>query len=188
MGVSMSVENLKVGRVGNTSFPPEVSCHPGAPCIDKCYAMASYRRWPNVRKAWDKNWLIWQHYPEGYKMEVFDWLDHYRGKHFRWMVGGDLPDQDYTDFIVAMAECFKKKNFLAFTKNHGFDFSKKPDNLSIVLSMWPNWGNPDVNLPRAWMQDGTEKRIPQNAIKCTGHCDQCFKCWKLENDVWFLKH
>jgi hypothetical protein len=62
-------------------------------------------------------------------------------------------------------------------------------------SMWPGWGNADAvkaqGLSIAWMQDGTETRIPSDAMKCPGRCDTCGACWGLAKrgiDVVFKKH
>jgi hypothetical protein len=43
----------------------------------------------------------------------------------------------------------------------------------------------------AWMQDGTETRIPKGAIECHGNCETCGLCYELPRlgvDVVFHKH
>jgi hypothetical protein len=88
-------------------------------------------------------------------------------------------------------------HFLAFTKN--FDVVNRfedrravPSNLVIVFSAWPrmNFLNPHGHRV-AWMQDGTETRVPKDAIGCPGNCETCGLCYELSRigrDVVFQKH
>ena len=65
-----------------------------------------------------------------------------------------------------------------------------PNNLTIVISVWPGLRIPNSKLPKAFMQDGTENRI-NNAIECPGNCENCGMCWnlsKLGKNVVFNKH
>jgi hypothetical protein len=88
---------------------------------------------------------------------------------------------------------FPKTKFLAFTKQYNlFTGLQVPHNLKVVFSAWPGLDvhNPD-SRPIAWMQDGTEDRIPETALHCPGSCENCMMCWSLDEinrDVWFTKH
>jgi hypothetical protein len=81
--------------------------------------------------------------------------------------------------------------FLAFTKRYDLEYSEIPENLTIIFSMWP--GVPDTaprGFPRAWMQDGTEDRVPDDALESPGICHNCGMCWqlaKIGRDVVFHK-
>jgi hypothetical protein len=190
----ISKENTKLGKVANISLPPFKSCVPGVPCMNDCYAIRSYNRYPVVRDGWNYNLRIYQKFPNAFFIKISEYLSKRRNVYsFRWNVGGDIVDQAYFDGMVGLAIDFPKIAFLAFTKNHGLDFSNRPDNLVVIKSMWPGWGDININpdLPCAWMQDGTETRIPENAVTCNKHCDACFKCWELPacgQDVVFMKH
>jgi hypothetical protein len=65
--------------------------------------------------------------------------------------------------MVDVARAFPGIQFLAFTKMHHLDYSSAPKNLTVVFSMFPGMPKPKANMPIAWVQDGTEKRIPESA-------------------------
>ena len=120
-------------------------------------------------------------------------LQEIKPKFFRWHVGGDIPHPTYYNRMKWIAAEFPKVAFLCFTKRHSetelYDFRTAPNNLRIVASMWPGWGRASNYLPMAWVQDGTETRVPKNAIPCPGKCEHCFMCWKMKanDNVVFTK-
>jgi len=141
------------------------------------------------------------------------WIEKNKPGIFRFFDYGDIPDMSYLAGMVDCACRNPETAFLAFTKRFniisdygpipqpdslGYGIWQRiPDNLSIVLSMWPGMPDPVeqypglAGLPKAWVQDGTETRIPDDAIQCTGRCDSCGMCWSLKDvgrDVWFRKH
>jgi len=95
--------------------------------------------------------------------------------------------------MVQLAEKNKNIQYLVFTKKHHYDYSSRPKNLQVILSMWQGITipkNPN-NLPLAWVKDGIETRIPKNAIECRDKCETCRKCWnlsELKKDVYFNIH
>ena len=198
MDIHVSFGNTKVGKVMNLSLPPIVSCADDVPCAAGCYAMRSYRRFGMTRKAWDENLRLWRTAPKKFERQLFDILreaDASQPCFFRWHVGGDIPDGHYLVMMIVIAERFPHIKFLAFTKQYkiiadcGIPF---PDNLSIVVSAWPHYPlhNPRA-LPVAWMQDGTEDRIPPESVECSGLCENCGMCWSLKDlkkDVVMLRH
>lgn len=196
MKLTLSKKNSKMGNIMSVSFTPVVSCVPGVPCTTSCYAKKAYKvpNRPPVRKAWDGNYEFAMNDRNGFFDAINSELHGFRTpkKAFRWFVGGDIPDQAFVAGMDGIARDNKSTDFLVFTKNHGLDFQGLAPNLSVVLSMWPNWGNQNLNdLPRAWMQDGTETRIPEGAFQCAHRCDSCFLCWHLRDrgrDVVFAKH
>lgn len=189
--VHISKENMKLGKICSVSTAPIKGCVPGVPCVRECYAMKAYRLRPVVRKAWDENMEFARVDMGGFFDQIGGFLDRNNKKFFRWFVGGDIPNQEFLDLMNVLASDFSQTRFLAFTKNHGLDFSNLNPNLVIIASMWPNWGNSNIPLRKAWMQDGSENRVPGNALECTGACDQCNMCWHLPDlnrDVVFHKH
>ena len=187
---TISHGNGKIGDVPNVSLLPIASCPKGIPCAKDCYDCKASRIYPTVKAARKRNWTAARRSADAYFAGIREYLAKYTPKYFRWHVGGDIPSQDYYREMCAIAREFPETHFLAFTKNHGLDFRGRPGNLNVVLSMWPQWGNSKKRMPRAWMQDGTETRIPESAIQCSGHCDTCGICWHLKpgRDVWFAKH
>jgi hypothetical protein len=83
---------------------------------------------------------------------------------------------------------------LMFTKSYdiGVDFSRAPENLSVVLSTWPGMELPGASyegLPKSWL--GDDPRAPGDGIKCSGLCWACSMCWDLRSsgkDVILKRH
>uniref|UniRef100_A0A6M3LX83 Gene product 88 domain-containing protein n=1 Tax=viral metagenome TaxID=1070528 RepID=A0A6M3LX83_9ZZZZ len=189
-GATIAHGNHKVADCPNVSLLPIASCPRGVPCAGQCYDVKACRMYPTVKRARQRNWKAARTNPAAYFAGIRQYLAKYQPEYFRWHVGGDIPDQAYYRTMCAIAREFPDVYFLAFTKNHKLDFRGRPQNLNIVLSMWPGWGNSRKRMPRAWMQDGSESRIPDSAIQCSGSCEHCGICWFLKagQDVWFKKH
>lgn len=187
----LSPGNSKIGKVLNVSLPPVVSCAAGIPCARLCYARKAFRNYPTAREAWEHNWELLQSDRDAFFAGIADRIDEEQPAMFRWWTSGDTPDADCLRRQFALARMFPRVRFLQFTKNHDLDFRGRPHNFALVLSMWPGWGNTRKRLPRAWLDDGTDTRIPHDAIACSGKCDTCGLCWdlaKLGRDVVFAKH
>ena len=191
--VAVQNKNSKMGRVLHVSLPPVASCPVGVPCTDLCYAMKAVRQYPLARAAWANNFEIWKNTPAKYELDICMALSRSKCKLFRWHMAGDLKGLLYLDMMCRIARLFPDISFLCFTKNYSTmaycDFPL-PDNLSVILSAWPGHTlvNPN-NLPVAWVQDGTETRIPKGTPECSGRCDTCSICWGMrEGGVFFHKH
>ena len=196
MKVKISKKNSKLKNVWNLSLPPIGTCIPGAPCAKLCYAMNAYRMYPGTRNAWNHNIIFWRKDPGGYEASIAMQLRNVKKPIglFRWHVGGDIPSLRYFYMMCHIAEDFPDIKFLAFTKRYNYIDSaiRIPKNFSMVLSAWPglDMHNP-LKLPIAWMQDGSETRVPVNALECHGGCESCGLCWelnKLSRDVVFNQH
>ena len=191
MNVQISKGNMKVGKLPSVSLAPIASCPKGCPCSKDCYAMKAFRQYPTARKAWSDNFAYALKHRDAFFDEIETWIGKHQPKLFRWHVGGDIIDAEYLVCMRATALLFPNTRFLVFTKRHDLNYKDLPDNLSVVFSMWPAWGNTRKSIPRAWMQNGTETRVPKDAIHCHGGCETCGMCWdlkKLGRDVVFDKH
>lgn len=195
-GVFISEENSKLGRILNVSLPPILTCGSQRPCFAKCYAMKSWNRtFKDIRIGWGRNWYLYQDAPRSFFTGVYAAVRDRGAKWFRWHVGGDIVDAQYYSGMRWVAAACPKTQFLCFTKRHdllrGFR-GTLPENLRMVASMWPGWGNPPKRFPKAWCEDpkNPDPRIPKSARKCPGHCDKCHLCWKLgpTQDVVFRIH
>lgn len=185
--------NTKIGQTGNVSLPPVLTCRLGVPCAqDGCYAKRSYVLW-GARPAWDENFALLQSDRAEYFRQIADAIARRRFAWFRWHVGGDIVDQHYLDQMCHIAEQFFDTQFMAYTKQYDLRYCV-PENLVVIASMWPGYGDPDrITLPRFWMQDGTEWRVPPGAFTCPGQCENCRVCWSLgrhgsRRDVVIQKH
>ena len=190
--LTISIGNSKLGHTANIATRPGIDCVNCSECIKDCYAKKAYLQYPGVRDAWTRNGLAFRsedHFP------LYDalagYLNKYQPRFFRIHVAGDFLSQFNVDLWAQLATDYPDTKFLAFTKAFDFDYSQVPSNLQIVFSMWIGMEDTAPNGPRAWLQDGTETRIPSNALECAGHCEGCNMCWHLseiDRDVYFIIH
>ena len=190
--ITISAGNRKVGHIPSISLPPIITCNPKAKCFKDCYVLKSYRICPSVRDAYSKNLKTFTDNPDLYFESIDQWIKIKKPVLFRFHVSGDIPNRSYLTGMVKLAIDNPEIKFLAFTKRYNLNhlFKNVPENLSIVLSAWPDMRLPKTNLPIAFMDNGNEKRI-KNAIDCFGNCETCGMCWSLKKigkNVVFKKH
>ena len=196
--VTISRGNRKLGGIMNVSIQPVQCCPKGIPCSEGgCYALKSLRLYPSTRKAWAKNARIARTNPKSYFSQIANSIADRRPRHFRWHVAGDILNVDYLRQMCRIAAQHPRTEFLVFTKAfnivNGYENTGAlPDNLAVIFSAWPGLriDNPHVHRI-AWMQDGTEQRVPEDAVECPGSCGSCRICFrlpKLRRDVVFQKH
>ena len=191
--LSISKGNLKLGQVANINLLPGASCRDDAPCRAGCYAEKCIQQYArSAGQIWGRNLEKWRTDPKDFWRQLSTFLDSYSGRFFRFHAAGDIQDQAYLNWMMKVAKENKGIRFLAYTKKHELDFRRRPDNLNIVLSMWPGWGKVGKRMPYAWMQDGSETRIPEDAQVCPGGCAECgYYCWQEIAPEWnivFNKH
>lgn len=202
-GLTMTRGNSKMGQVLNLSLPPPKSCDTSLPCFTGgCYAMKScYNLYPEVRKAWDGNWQVWEEQGFGaYFNGIAESIKKARPALFRWHVGGDIPDERYLDGVVLTATRFPDVRFRVFTKRYLFAMRNREalkivPNLTVSLSAWPGlYLSPAIqkHFSVSWLRDpkNLDGRIPADAKQCLGKCDICQLCWGLKphESVVFDKH
>jgi hypothetical protein len=195
--VSISNGNRKLGGVMNISMSPRTCCPAGVPCSNKCYALKAVRLYPHTRAAWSRNGRIAKRHPESYFMQIAARVAKSKPRLFRWHVAGDILGEVYLHGMCKIAAENPTTHFLAFTKafnvvNQYEVDQSLPSNLAIIFSAWPgmDFDNPHGHRI-AWMQDGTETRVPADAIECPGNCESCGLCYELPKvgrDVVFHKH
>lgn len=191
--VKISPGNDKTGRIPAVSLSPILSCAKDVPCRKFCYAKKVTNYSPDAKRAYQSNFNLARKDLASYFDQIDAYLMRRKPKFFRWHVSGDFLSQTYVNKVFRLAEKHPKTKFLAFTKRYGFDYSTAPANVSIVFSMWTNYGDTTKDMPRAWMLDTKEpdNRIPADAINCPGNCETCGMCWNLKHigkDVYFHKH
>ena len=194
MQLKISLNNSKIGKIPNLSLPPGVSCAPGVPCFNEgCYAKGPYNRYPATKAAWDSNYKLFIENSAKFFAEWDEWLTKHKPKRFRIFVGGDFPSESFYFMTEGLAIEHPKTSFLAFTKRYDYDYSRRPENLQIVLSTWPGWPLPtNTSLPWAWLSEDFRRRKSAPHYACPGGCGDCpFFCWdKLDKDthVVFPRH
>lgn len=203
-GVCVMRGNTKLGAVLNVSLPPPKTCGATMPCYrDKvCFAMKhGYTLYPNTKTAWDGNWRALMRNRSDYFQAINAAIPRSKIRLFRWHIGGDIVDENYLIWMVAVASIHKDVRFLCFTKK--YDIVEKnrklcrirAPNLTIVLSAWPGMKLPRMaakRWPIAWMRDpeAPDKRIPADAVRCDGGCDKCGLCFNMKpgQSVYFDLH
>jgi hypothetical protein len=187
MKLKVSKGNTKLGKIPNVSTLPVKDCGSCDFCKKDCYALRIVKRYPNVKKAWKNNSELFRKDRQAAFEDMNLWLGENHPEKFRIHVGGDFLDQDHVYWWSRIASRHPWTKFLAFTKMHHLNFSYMPDNLTIVLSMFPGMPLPDSDLPKAWLE---EERVPEDAFECTKSCSDCFFCWYMEDgeNVYFHKH
>ena len=195
--VSISKGNSKMGFIPSVSLPPIVTCAHGCTCAKKCYAAKLCRIYGTVRKAYARNLDILKNDMDNYFTQVK--AAAMVSKYFRFHVSGDIPDMNYLDRMVKLAQELPGTTFLAFTKQYNFinnflQYAAIPDNLKIIFSEWPgmHMENPH-NLPVAHVIFKGHEPADDWKI-CGGNCSECacrgVGCWELKKGehIAFYEH
>lgn len=197
--IHISRGNIKTGAIPSFSLPSGETCSSQAckTCyVQGCYARKIEHLRPNVHQSYEENLMYAKKYPELLEnyLNLYFSMQNAPGL-FRIHVSGDFFSRNYFEMWLRIIASHPNTRFLAFTKREAIIkpyLSKLPRNLSLVWSAWPGIPVPKSiggKLTVAWMQDGTENRIPDGAIKCPGKCEECAKCWAMDGrDVVFNKH
>ena len=149
--------------------------------------MSPYRRFRAVRANWDENLKLYFKEPDRFEREIKEAVLKRKPEYFRWHVGGDIPDKEYFDIVIRIAEAgYGITEFEIFSKRHQilmqYEADDIPDNLHVAASVWPSI-ELDDEVPKryltAWLRDPKEPddRIPKDAFVCPGKCDVCRHCW-----------
>lgn len=184
----ISPGNAKLGKIPSWSLPRS-TCNQHAPCFKRgCYAATGNFAMSSVIQAYAENLNAVR---RGFWFrDVSNYLNTKKPAFFRIHVSGDFRSQEYLNEWITLADSHPKTCFLAFTKKTNLDFTDLPPNFIVLFSAWPGW---KFVLPPglrriAWMDDGKEDRVPANARRCPGSCENCKECWSLDEDIVFKKH
>lgn len=198
--IKITNSNIKMGAIPSFSLPSGVTCSKEAcaTCyLHGCYARKIERLRPNVLAAYQHNYqecLNDLPFVEQQLMHYF--AEPNAPRLFRIHAHGDFYSVGYFDMWLRVIRANPQVKFLAFTKQYHMihhALNDLPENLRLVWSAWPGVPvPPDIRekLTIAWMQDGTETRVPETAHHCSGKCQDCnAQCWSnLKDDVVFHKH
>ena len=202
-GFSFSVANSKMGRVGNFSVLPVVTCNCDAPCTkgNTCYAKRMVARYKNVREAYQYNTeaLLRDNRYNDLIKSADNFIAYNEFWLFRWNVSGDFATLDYLMAACEVAKHNPDVKFLAFTKQYSLvnEYAKReeiPANLKIIFSAWPGMPmeNPH-NFPVANVIFKGQQPADNWKI-CGGNCSECacrcVGCWELQpgEHIAFYEH
>jgi len=190
------------------SLPPVLTCRKNAPCKQVCYAGYAFRIYPDVKKAYNRNYELYKANPRKYFELIQAYLEKRQPDYFRWHVSGDIPTSDYVKGICQIAENTPKTRHLIFSKQYELliesmktsNFIFNLNNLSIRISTFPGLDIPDDlnDFSRAYNQPPTigkyanipkENRIQPDDYICPGKCEPCGRvCWNHSDNVIFPHH
>jgi hypothetical protein len=151
-------------------------------CVKRCYARKAERMYRKTRDARLKNLLAsWE---DNFVEEMVKAIKKAIGKrtgdiYFRIHEGGDFYSQEYYNKIVEVVKSFPDVKFLAFTKSFQLDFSDCPNNLNLVMSIFPDTKE---SVPQGYARAyaGNCNMEGNNYVKeCSGQCHECKECWSL---------
>jgi len=197
-GFVLSMGNRKMGRVMSFSLPPGLTCADDIPCLSTCYAAKMERIYPTVKNSWKNNYdLLQKYWGDVFVNDICAAIRKKKPELFRWHVGGDIFSKDYLDNMCLIAKKNKDVKFWAFTKQFSVleDYDDKiPENLTIVLSVWPPHVPSDELKEKygcCYFQDAEENYdVPEDAFICDGDCEMCRRCVELRanESVVIYKH
>ena len=190
-----------MGNIPSVSLPAGLTCRNDCECSRKCYAKKIERIRKTVRNSYRVNYDLLISRPEIYWREVEASV--MMSRFFRFHVSGDIPNEEYLDRMIVIAERNKHCEVLCFTKKFSIveNVMKKragilPGNLHLILSGWRGLEmyNP-FGLPEAHVRyrDGTTT-ARDDAKECGGNCTLCAMtdggCWSLKSgeQVVFNEH
>lgn len=198
--------NSKLGGIPAWNILPGCTCSATAcgHCLrEGCYALKNvlchgYSMEKNAcLKAWTENTVLIKRHVPLFAAAMDAWLTKHRPESFRIHSSGDFDSIEYAAAWFIIIKNHPETRFLAFTKQwdvvRSVPFYTLP-NIEIVLSGWTGISIPEdlrAHYRVAWCNDGTESRIPADAIHCPGSCEHCRACWNLSamgKDSYFDKH
>ena len=207
--INCSSRNRKTGCACNNIQMPNNTCRNDAPCklSGKCYCMKGCQQYDQPQGAYWRNWRLYNEDPTDFFDQVVYKLKHNPLPLMRWFDSGDIPDEQFFQGMIDVANKLPNIRFMSFTKKYWIvnDYllkgNKLPDNLNIIFSAWDkNWvvDNP-FNLAVAYVDFKNSElnpEIPANAYFCPCAdktqnitCSMCQACWnKKLKAVRFLQH
>jgi hypothetical protein len=198
--ISISKYNMKLD-FSSFNLPPLKSCTPEScrTCgTNGCYALKSYKQYPNVKESWDNNLYMVNNHRDIVASQLIEYLKKYKKKYFRIHTSGDFnvkDNQGYFYMWVGLAYLFPDIQFLAYTKVWDVLLNNEislPKNLHIKLSDWQGITIPEelkALYPTAYIINNDLVSIARSqGFICTGSCMVCKHCYNNNDDVTFIKH
>lgn len=191
--VHISRGNTKLGEnIPSVNLPVGCTCRVDAPCYKKCYARRGRFAFSRNKSLLESNLKIWRENPVLFERDIL--IAAFTSKFFRWHSSGDIPDENYFEMMIRVANKLPETKFLCFTKKYelvnGFldNGGILPDNLVVVFSVWDSMPDNHHYLPGAFVRfKHGESIVPDVAKKCPNFCGDCVmtgcSCWDLKRGI-----
>jgi len=180
--LGISLGNRKITKeVGIWNLPAIETCPERTKmCEMKCYARKSERLHPACIPARHRNLQAAQE--ENFVARMIELICLSNVGWFRIHESGDFFSQEYLNKWVEIAKALPEVRFLAFTSSHSLRFSRVPENMSILFSVWPDTSV--IPIGRKAYVEGA------SGFSCPHDCGpgECLFCWKGTGDVNFKLH
>ena len=168
------------------SLPPIKSCLSCNECATSCYAVKSYRQYPNVKVLWDSNFALLKHD----MFKLYDDLDKQLNniskrsklKIVRIHQSGDFYNQEYVNMWHDLTKKYSNITFYGYTKvSKILDISKLDSlpNVNIIDSYVNgklNFGDLEY-VTKISEEEGCvicPATLTKDTYKCGGNCSHCF--------------
>jgi hypothetical protein len=163
----------------------------------------------NIAKSWLRNTEAYMTDPAKYFDDINKFLYRYTPTHFRFHVGGDIPNVGYFSHLVVTTIRHPTTRFVVFTKkfsiiNEMYKDLGNTNNLRVMLSAWPHENSTRLKeffiamtearahpfkMGVAWQEkDARIGMLDYKSQKCAGSCHVCKLCWDSDSDVILYKH
>lgn len=185
--------NKKLKNMLVYSHTPIKGCLDCSSCASTCYAVKSYRQYPNVKTAWDRNLDFAKNDLSTMASHLYKQLKHTRQKVVRIHSSGDFISQAYVDMWADLIETFSHIKFYTYSKStHRFDFSKLESlsNFNMVNSILPdgnkNYGSLEYckEAQRNFNSFICPATVKDSKVTCNNGCDYCIH----SKNVVFIEH
>lgn len=183
--------NSKLKNMLVYSHTPIKGCLDCSECASTCYAVKSYRQYPTVKTAWDRNLNMVKNDLETFVARITVQLLRAKEKTVRIHASGDFISQEYVNAWQEIAEGFPEINFYTYTKSlkrWDYEGILALPNVNIIDSFIDgklNYGSIEhvedlVENHEAFLCPATVDKT----VKCGEGCNYCVKGDK----VCFLQH
>ena len=185
--------NKKLKNMLVYSHTPIKGCLDCSSCASTCYAVKSYRQYPNVKTAWDRNLDFAKNDVDTMAVHLYKQLKHTKQRVVRIHSSGDFISQAYVDMWCDLIETFSHIKFYTYSKStERFDFSRinSLPNFNLVNSILPNGAKNYGSLEycneaktnfNSFICPAT---IKGSDVKCNEGCDYCVH----SKNVVFIQH
>ena len=185
--------NKKLKNMLVYSHTPIKGCLDCSSCASTCYAVKSYRQYPNVKTAWDRNLDFAKNDVDTMAVHLYKQLKNTKQKVVRIHSSGDFISQAYVDMWADLVETFSHIKFDTYSKStERFDFSRinSLPNFNLVNSILPNgaknygsleYCNEAKDKFNSFICPATQKG---SKVTCNDGCDYCVH----SKNVVFIQH
>lgn len=184
--------NSKLKNMLVYSHAPVKGCLDCSSCASSCYAVKSYRQYPSVKSAWDRNLDMVRNDLSTFKLHIVKQLRTTRKRVVRIHSSGDFISQEYIEAWAEIAEAYPNIRFYTYTKSRGrFNFGSldRLPNVNIIDSMLPNGKRNFGSLEYCFEAQNNYGSFicpatTQKGVKCGETCDYCV----TNSNVVFVEH